>query len=188
MNLFNLLINKLLHLVLTIIIVGYIIFEELVWERFAQPIIRFFTSLKILQRTSQYLQSVNSKVILTIFVLMFVIVELLGLFAATQFVQGKVVHGILVYAGKIPVSAFTFWLFKEVKPKLMEFMWFKRAYNFVLFSIERIVTSEIYLNIKAKTAPFKDYLSENLFNKKGFLKQKVQTMYLNLRKILNRKI
>ncbi len=40
--------NKVLYYLLTIIIIGYIVFEELVWERFAQPIFRFISSLKIL--------------------------------------------------------------------------------------------------------------------------------------------
>lgn len=184
LNLFN----KLFHFILTIIIIGYIIFEEIVWERLAQPIIRYITGLKVLQKTSDYLQTVNSKIILFIFVLMFIVVELLGLFAATQFVQGKVIHGVLVYAGKVPVSAFTFWLFREVKPKLIEFAWFEKAYNFVILFIEKITHSQTYLDIKTKTSPLKKYIKEKLFSKKGFLKQKVQTMYQNLRKILNRKI
>jgi len=170
---FQILIDKLFHLILTIIIIGYIVFEEMIWERFAQPIIRFFTRLKILQKTSAFLKTVDSKIILAIFVSMFVVVELLGLFAASQFLQGKIIVGLFVYAGKVPVSAFTFWLFREVNSKLMEFEWFEKAYNFVLLFIERITHSQTYLDIKKRALSMKVFIREKLFRKKGFLKQKV---------------
>ena len=175
-------------MVLTIIIVGYILFEELVWERFAQPIIRFINRLKILQKTSEYLQTVNSKIILVLFILLFITVELQGLYAASLFVQGKVIHGVLVYAGKIPVSAFTFWLFRAVKTKLMEFIWFERAYIYIILFIEKITHSLTYLDIKSKIAPIKQYFKAKVFNGKGVFKKKVQTMYAKLRVMLNKEL
>ena len=154
--------NKLLHYILTIIIIGYIVFEELVWERFAQPIFYYISRLNILKRLSVYLQAVNSKLILVIFVCLFVTVELQGLYAASLFLEGKLIHGVLVYLGKVPISAFTFWLFKAVQPKLMEFIWFERAYIYVTLLIEKITHSQIYLNIKEKTAPIKQYIREKI--------------------------
>jgi hypothetical protein len=178
--------NKILHYLLTIIIIGYIVFEELVWERFAQPIFRYISSLKILQKLSAYLQTVNSKLILILFVGLFIIVEAQGLYAASLFVQGKVIHGVLVYAGKIPISAFTFWLFHAVKDKLMEFIWFERAYIYVILLIEKITHSEIYLSIKEKTLPIKQYIRDKVVSGKGTFKTKVLKMYARLRVLLNK--
>jgi len=180
--------NKILHYILTIIIIGYIVFEELVWERFAQPIFRFISSLKLLQRLNVYLQAVNSRLLLVIFVLLFITVELQGLYAASLFVQGKVIHGVIIYAGKIPISAFTFWLFRAVQSKLMEFIWFERAYIYVTMIIDKITQSEIYVNIKARTVPIKQYLKRKVLGNKGSLKKKVEKMYARLRVMLNREL
>jgi len=177
--------NKIGRLFLTIIILVYIVFEELVWERFSQPIIRFINRLKILQKLGEYLQTVNSKVILFIFVMLFALVETQGLYAASLFVQGKVLHGVLVYAGKVPVSAFTFWLFREVKPKLMTFIWFDRAYTYVMMLIAKITDSQTYLTVKSKAVLIKRYIKDYLSSHEGSFKKKVQTLYKKLRKRVN---
>ena len=180
--------NKLLHYLLTIIIVGYIIFEDLVWERFAQPIIRFFSRLKLLQKLNTFLQGVNNKLILVLFITLFIIVELQGLYAASLFVQGKLIHGVLVYAGKVPITAFTFWLFRNVKPKLMEFIWFERAYIYITMLIEKITHSQTYIDIKKKTATIKLYIKNKLSNSKSSFKPKVEALYIKLRILLKKPV
>ncbi len=184
--------QRLINLILTPIILGYIIFEELVWERLAQPIIRLITRLKLLHKLENYLKTANSKLILIIFVLLFVSVELLGMFAASLFLQTKVVHGIVVYAAKVPVSAFTFWLFNATRHKLMEFEWFKRAYQLVMRFIDIITHSDIYARIKALSARLKDYLKQKLSSDKSlimdFVKNKVQATYRRLKTLVNRKL
>jgi len=184
--------QRLINIILTPIILGYIIFEELVWERLAQPIIHFITRLKLLQKLESYLKTVNSKLILVIFMLLFVSVELLGMFAASLFLQTRVVHGVMVYAAKVPVSAFTFWLFNATRHKLMEFAWFKRAYQLVMRFIDMITHSDIYARIKALSARLKNYLKQKLTSDKSlvkdFVKNKVQTTYRRLKTLLNRKL
>ena len=178
--------KKLLHYLLTVLIIGYIIFEELVWERLAQPIIRFFSRLKLLQKLSAYLQTIDSKLILLLFVGLFLIVEFQGLYAASLFFQGKIIHGVLIYAGKVPISAFTFWLFRNVKPKLMEFIWFERAYIYVTMLIDKITHSQTYLDIKEKTAPIKHYIKQKMASNQGSFKPKIEALYLKLRTLLKK--
>jgi len=182
------LINKLIHYLLTIIIIGYILFEELVWERFAQPIIRFFSRLKLLKKLNSYLQSLDSKIILVLFVSLFAIVEFQGLYAASLFVQGKAIHAVLVYAGKIPISAFTFWLFQNVKPKLMEFIWFERAYIYVTMLIDKITRSQIYLDIKTKTTSVKLFIKKKMTHRKGSFKPRIEALYIKLRTLLKKSL
>ncbi len=173
--------KKLLNLLLTLGVLVYIVFEELIWERFALPIINYINALKVLKRLEVYLQTVNSKLILVIFVLLFVLVEFQGLYAGALFLEGKVLHGALLYAGKIPIAAFTFWLFRVTKPKLMEFAWFEKSYLWMMGIIEKIKASEVYRNIKARTTKIKAFVKAQFFKDKSAIKRKVQTIYKRLK-------
>ncbi len=176
--------KKLLNVLLTLVVLVYIVFEELIWERFAQPIINYINSLKLLKRLEIYLQTVNSKLILVIFILLFVMVEFQGLYAGALFLEGKVIHGALLYAGKIPIAAFTFWLFRVTKHKLMEFGWFEKSYLWVMNVIDKIKMSDVYKNIKAKTAEIKSYVKATFFKDKSMIKKKIQIIYTKLKALL----
>ncbi len=176
--------KKLINFLLTLVVLVYIVFEELIWERFAQPVINYISSLKILKRLEAYLQTVNSKFILVLFVMMFVLVEAQGLYAGVLFIEGKVVEGVLLYAGKIPIAAFTFWLFRVTKHKLMEFGWFEKSYLWLMGVIDKIKASEVYINIKKKSIMIKSYIKEQFFKDKSLLKEKVQTIYAKLKALL----
>jgi len=65
--------NKLTSLLQLILVIVYIIFEELIWEGIAKPIYEAIHSLKILQKIEEKLQHVNASVILAIFVVFFLL-------------------------------------------------------------------------------------------------------------------
>ena len=92
---------------------------------------------------------------LILFLVLFALVELIGIVAIGLFAQGQVVLASAVYFGKIPLTAFTFWLFKIAKDKLMGFAWFKFCYEWLMAVLLKIKTSAIYVNIKAKIVSVK---------------------------------
>jgi hypothetical protein len=140
-------IRKLINILLTILIFFYLILEELVWERIAEPVYRFLHGLKLLQRLESTVHGLNRYTVLILFVAMFIIVEGLGLVALALFANGLPVIGTAVYAGKIPITAITFWLFKVAKVKLMTFAWFKWCYDGLQSIIFKIKSSRIYVGI-----------------------------------------
>ena len=180
--------DKILHFFLTLIVLGYIIFEELVWERFAQPIMRFFSRLKIAEKLKRYLQRMDSRIILVFFLVIFGIVELQGILATSHFLQGKLLTGLFIYAGKIPITAFTYWLFNATKDKLMEFTFFKASYKYIMGWVDKITHSQIYAEIKAKTEPIKQYLKKRISGDNTVLKEKLTKIYRSLRVIIKRKL
>jgi len=111
-------------------------------------------------------------------------VELQGLYAGALFLEGKVIHGAMLYAGKIPIAAFTFWLFRVSKEKLMEFGWFENSYLWVMGMIEKIKQSKVYINTKKKSLQIKSYVKETFFKDKSIVKKKVQTIYKKLKDLL----
>ena len=172
--------NKLVHVVLSFLVFVYIIFEELVWETLAKPIYKFLHSLKLLRKLEFFIQKLSPFVVLVIFVSLFIQVELLGIFAVALLAKGNVLTSILLYSAKIPIGAFTFWLFKISKDKLLTFGWFKSSYEFVLRWIEKIKATQTYKDVKIRTTAMKSYIKTN-FKQKSILKVRIKTIYKKIK-------
>ena len=149
------------HYLFVLVVLGYIFYEEIVWERFAQPIVRYIQSLNILKKLEVFLQGVNGGIILVVFVLLFAVTELQGFYAGALFFQGKVLLWAIIYAGKIPIAAFTFWLFRVSKPKLMAFAWFKKSYDYMMRGIDWLKSTDTYKAIKFKASKIRKYIKKN---------------------------
>ena len=131
-------------LVQLVLVVIFIVFEEIVWEGFAKPIYIFIHELHVLQKLQARLQSINRYVILVLFVVLLIGVEIAGITAGVMAVNGMVISAMLLYALKIPIAAFTFWLFRATEEKLLSFAWFKYLYEKVLAFFAWIKSREIY--------------------------------------------
>ncbi len=136
--------HKLVTLLQLLLVIVFIIFEEIVWEGIAKPVYVWVHSLKALEKIEVWLQGVNAGIILVLFVLLLLSVEMLGIYAGIMFVSGHVLTGLMIYAGKIPIAAFTFWMFRATENKLMRFGWFKWSYEKIMAGIDGIKALEIY--------------------------------------------
>jgi hypothetical protein len=154
--------RKVVNTLLTVLVFIYLILEELVWERIAEPIYGFIRELKILHKVETLILNLNRYALLIFFLVLFAAVEFLGIIAIGLFAQGQVLIGTLIYIGKIPIAAFTFWVFKVAQDKLMTFAWFKFCYEWLLAQLHKIKTSAIYMGIKAKMAAMKTWLKSLL--------------------------
>jgi hypothetical protein len=154
-SMLKMLYRKIINTLLTVLILIYLVLEELIWERIAEPIYGFIRELKILQTLEQVILQLNRYAVLTVFLLLFAAVELLGVVAIGLFANGQVVIASVVYLGKIPITAFTFWLFKIAKDTLMSFPWFRFCYEWLMSVLLKIKTSAIYVNIKTKIVSVK---------------------------------
>jgi len=165
--------NRLTSLLQLILVIIYIIFEELIWEGIAKPIYEFVHSLKILQKVEVKLHSVNASVILVIFVILLGVVEALGIYAGILFVSGQVLVGLLLYILKIPIAAFTFWVFRITEDKLMQFGWFKWTYDWIMKGIDWLKSREIYISTMERLAAVKVSIKKSVrvIKEKYFLKE-----------------
>ena len=137
--------HRLILLLQFLIVIVYIIFEELIWEGIAKPIYKVIHELRVLQKIETKLETVNPSIILFIFVVLLVIVEAAGIYAGMLFVSGQVVIGLVLYVSKIPIAAFTFWLFRVTEDKLMQFGWFKWMYDQIMKAIDWLKSCEMYI-------------------------------------------
>ncbi|MGJ0515577.1 MAG: hypothetical protein ACR65O_07500 [Methylomicrobium sp.] len=162
--------------ILGILVAVYILLEDLVWENIAEPIYRFIHGLAILQKPEEFIRGLDRHVLLGVFLVLFVQVELMGLFALQLIGTGKVVAGTMLYAGKIPVAAFTLWLFRVSKEKLMTFGWFERSYELILLIIEKIKLSAIHQRIAARFKQVKAWLKIRLYRPRLYIRRFIEAL------------
>lgn len=158
----------------------YIIFEELIWEGIAKPIYETIHALKILQKLEAKLQFANPSAILVIFVVLLVIVEVFGLYAGMLFVSGQVLLGLSLYLSKIPIAAFTFWLFRVTEDKLMQFGWFKWVYDRIMKAIDWLKSCEMYMKTMERLVKVKMSIKtfkEKYFPDKSHFMEKMKDLY-----------
>jgi len=185
--------NKFTSLLQLILVMVYIIFEEIIWEGVAKPIYEAIHSLKILQKIERKLQNVNPSIILGIFIILLLVVEAFGIYAGILFVSGQVWLGLSLYISKIPIAAFTFWLFRVTEDKLMTFAWFKWLYMKIMTGISWLKSREIYLKtmerlkvLKARIKKSLNVFKEKYFAKEGPFIQKVKRLYQTIKASLKR--
>lgn len=185
--------NKLILLLQLILVLVYIIFEELIWEGIAKPIYTAIHSLKILQKIEIKLQHVNASVILVIFVLLLSIVEAFGIYAGMLFVSGQMALGLALYISKIPIAAFTFWLFRVTEEKLMQFAWFKWIYGKIMQGIDWLKSCEMYVKTMARLHQVKTSLKTYIgrfkakyFSGKSAFADKIKSLYTAMKASLKK--
>ena len=182
--------KRVVHILLTVLVFSYILFEELFWETIAKPIYEYIHALKLLQKLEAKIQHYPPWVLLLLFLSIFIVVELVGLFAGVLAIQGNVFVAALLYLSKIPVAAFAFWLFRVSKNKLMQISWFRTSYNFTMEKIEWLKHTDVYLAVKAKTTKIKEEIKrlKAKYLPKGELKRRAKRIYVQLKKIFRKDV
>jgi len=185
--------NKFTSLLQLILVIIYIIFEELIWEGVAKPIYEAIHSLKILQKVEAKLQHVNPSIILVIFILLLSVVEAFGIYAGMLFVSGQILLGLSLYLSKLPIAAFTFWLFRVTEDKLMTFGWFKWLYDKMMAAIDWLKSREMYIKTIKRLKSVKDGIKKSIkvfktqyFSKESPFMTKVKNLYKTIKVTLKK--
>ena len=150
--------RKTIYLVQLLAVVIFIVFEEIVWEGIAKPLYLRLHTLKLLQRFERLLERTPAPLVLVLFLVLLSGVEIVGILAGALFVSGRFWLGAGLYLLKLPVAAFTFWLFKATKPKLMRYRWFAWLYETTMGLIERLKSWHIYQSLMARVRETKHRL------------------------------
>ncbi|RUM75875.1 MAG: hypothetical protein DSZ12_02895 [Sulfurovum sp.] len=176
--------NKIIVLFQLILVIIFIVFEEVIWEGIAKPIYETIHSLKILQTLETQLQKMPAWFILILFVGLLIGVEMLGIYAGILFLSGDISLSILVYLMKIPIAAFTFWLFRATENKLMQFKWFRWLYEKFKDILAWIKSRQIYKETMERLSVVKVQMKEKVkilkrkyFSKESTFVRKVKRLY-----------
>ena len=159
----------------------------------AKPIYEAIHSLKMLQKVEAKLQHVNPSIILVIFVLLLSVVEAFGIYAGMLFVSGQILLGLSLYLSKLPIAAFTFWLFRVTEDKLMTFGWFKWLYEKMMAAIDWLKSREMYIKTMKRLKSVKEGIEKSMrvFKTKYFSKEspfmtKVKNLYKTIKVTLKK--
>ncbi|WP_456392591.1 hypothetical protein [Nitratifractor sp.] len=164
--------RKFLTLIQYLLVVIFILFEELVWEGIAEPIYGYLRSLKLLRRLELLVGRLNRYVLLILFVALFVAVEMAGIAAGVLLVNGMVFYGMALYALKIPIAAFVFWLFRVSREKLLDFRWFRWSYEKILALLSWLKALPVYRDTLEKIHLLKVQLKILSKKLRGFFGQR----------------
>lgn len=157
---FTKLLKKLLLALQIFFVSLYIIFEELIWDRFAEPIYKFIKSLALFEKLETLLNKTNKYIVLIIFILSFVIGEVIGVVSPLIALKGYVVLGVIFYGLKLVVVAFAFWLFNTQKEKLLRFWIIRVSYKRIIQFTQYIKNSYVFKLIKERAIIIKSYLKK----------------------------
>jgi hypothetical protein len=184
--------QRLLLVLQFILVFLFILFEEIIWEGIAKPIYNKIESLHITQKLEKKLSNSNRYMLLTIFTVMILGVEIAGLLAGVLFVQGQVLLGLVLYIAKIPIAAFTFWLFKVSKEKLLSFSWFKWSYDKLMAGLDWLKALDIYkstvgMMLKVKENIKKNWkkIKERYFSKESSFTEELKSFYEYMKNFKN---
>lgn len=166
------------------LVIGFIVFEEIVWEQVAKPSMAWLASLEILQKLQVKIETLGLYEVLALFVGLFVIVEALGIYAGILFVSGSIISGVILYILKLPVAAFTFWIFSFTKEKLLTVAWFAGMYYYIMAKFDWVKSTRIYRRVRVQIYQTKKYF-RNL--KAGTFKEDINRVYNLLKELFKDK-
>ncbi len=127
----------------------YLLLEYLFWDTILKPIYLQFKKLQLYQATLEFIQSQNKYFILTIFLLFFVISEIMGILALKILSQGSVGLFVAIYIIKFIPVAVAFTILENSKKTLLTINWFAVIYHFTMKILHIIRTNSLFLQSKA---------------------------------------
>jgi len=194
LNFLQKIIQRLLLVLQFALVIIYILFEEIIWEGIAKPIYNHIESLHILKKLEKQISEGNRYLILVTFVVLLLGVEGAGVLAGVFFVKGHFLFGLLLYITKIPIAAFTFWIFKSAKRKLLSFEWFQWLYNKTMNGLAWLKDLDIYKStmaiiskIKVKLKALIGEIKERYFSKESRFTTELKSFYRYIKNFKNRK-
>ncbi len=186
--------QRLLLIIQFILVFLFILFEEIIWEGIAEPIYNRIASMHVLRKIERGVNLLPRSIVLILFLSLLLGVEGAGLFAGVLFVQGYILFGLLLYITKIPIAAFTFWLFKVSREKLLSYTWFAWLYDKLMQGLAWLKEREIYkesmemlglLKIKIKSIISK--IKTKFFSGESRFTMEMKAFYNYLKNFKNRK-
>jgi hypothetical protein len=164
----------------TLLVLIYILFEELVWEQFVIPVRRMIERV-VRPYVERYILALHRYTVLAVFIGVLVMAEGLGIAAGVALVVAGPLVGFTLYGLKVVLAGIAFWILSIAKEKLLRIGWFRRSYEAVLRFKHWVETREVYLRVKRKAVEVKTAVSRWLAARRN---GRLQRLYRRLKAIL----
>ncbi len=123
----------------------YLLLEYLFWDTLLKPLYSEFKSLQFYQSFLAWIKIQNKYFILFIFILFFVISELMGVYALALLAKGLVGFFVVLYIVKFIPVAIAFAVLDNSKEQLLSINWFRYIYNLTIDFIHKIKKNKLFL-------------------------------------------
>lgn len=169
-----------------LLVIGFIVFEEIIWKKAVVPFKEWVAGFKTIQRLQTWIEAQNTITTLGFFLAPFVVAEALGIWSTGQLVVGHVGTAIFLYVLKIPVAGGAFWVFSFSKEKLLTLDWFKTAYELIMKGFDWVKATKIYGKVQARITKVKEYIA-NLKGEGDGIGSRFTNIYKELKKLFEKK-
>lgn len=148
----------------------FIIFEEYVWNLIFKYIYLKIKELKIMDKFKAYLLKEKSEYkLLLIFLIPFVLMEGMSLYAMSLIGSGLIVIGVIVYIFKILLTIPVVIIFNTVKKKLLSFKIIYVVYSWIL----KMKRSNLYRKVKEFAKNLKANMKIKMEQVKKFIQKEI---------------
>lgn len=166
-------IRKIWHFIKVLLVVLFIIIEDLTWKRVGEPIYRRFKALEMMLKFKNWVSSVNHRyTLLTIFLSVFILMEITSTIGLILIGTGAIVTGALFYMMKVFLTVPAVVVFNVGKKPLLSF-WFIRVVFILLIRMKR---SKIFRKAKSQ---FRNFKLTFIQFKESYIKHKKKNSFLS---------
>ena len=165
------------------LVLSFIIFEEIVWNKIGKPAYESVKSLKIMYRFKEWVSQVENRyTILIIFLTPFVLMEVFSIMAIKAFATGAIITGIGLYVFKIVLTAPVVIIFNSAKPELVSFPPIRFGYDSILKLKRSVTFRSVKKYIKSLKVEVRKFKKEYLDGDVSFLDE-LKKMYQDIKKL-----
>lgn len=157
-------IRRIRNAALVLIILTYILFEELIWNTAVVPVIRYVSAFHLYRRFLEYIRLKAGRItVLFLFSVPFLIGEGIGVLSGILAAKLYLFSAVLLYACKIPLVVVALAILQNGKEKLLSFGWFALCYTWTIRQLDKLHNAPLYL----QTLHIIRRIRERLFNRSG---------------------
>jgi hypothetical protein len=167
-----------------LVVLLFILFEEIAWKRIGEPVHNIISSLKIMNRFKLYISDIKHRyILLGIFIIPFVLMEITSIYAGASLLSGAIIMGIGLYMIKLFLTIPVVIIFNIGKDILISFWLIKYGYGMIL----RFKRSNAFRSVKKFTKKLKKewsvFKEEYLNVEDGDFVESIKKMYQVLKKV-----
>jgi hypothetical protein len=156
--------SRVKQLIINILVIFFILFEEILWRKIAEPIFNEIKLLQITQRIKEKLEKVeNEYSILILFFIPFIVMELFAYAAGLALINGYILLFVILYLLKGVAMLPMLFVFEIKKEVLLSFTVVAKPYKWLqwllgskIFRIGKIQIRRFKLKIRRKLKTMKE--------------------------------
>lgn len=149
--------NNIIKYFKILLVILFIIFEEILWNKVGKPIYELIKSLRLMVKFKEWVGEFKHRyALLVIFITPFVLMEIMSLLSLKSFATGAIGMGISLYVVKLVLTVPVVIIFNSGKKQLVSFFPIRYGYGMII----NLKRSSTFRNVKKFTKKVKQVVRE----------------------------